>query len=125
MEFGLTCENLALKYYAPRHLNLEKLHERRVFRARPLLGPPAAEAKEKDLLHQLKLRPGHPSLHDDSYKNPVLLSSYVTEMGKIQKRSQTGLTWRSQREVGKAVRRARAMGLMPVMRRNVNDWIKS
>jgi small subunit ribosomal protein S18 len=81
----------------------------------PLLGPGAREARAADQLHRLRLRPGHPSLHDDSYKNPPLLSAYVSEMGKIKPRNATGLTRRSQREVGKAVRRARAMGLMPVM----------
>lgn len=88
----------------------------------PILGPSAAVAKKIDILHRLKLRPGHVSLHDDSYKNPVLLSEYVSEMGKIMGRKNTQLTRRSQREVGKAIRRARSMGLMPVMSKNAKAW---
>jgi small subunit ribosomal protein S18 len=47
--------------------------------------------------------------------NAKLLSAYVTSMGKIKSRNATGLTQRSQRLVGKAIRRARHMGIMPWM----------
>jgi small subunit ribosomal protein S18 len=57
-------------------------------------------------------------LHDDSYKNPAILANYVTEMGKIMPRASTGLTRKSQRMIGKAIRRARSMGLLPVMSRS-------
>lgn len=104
------------QYYAPSTLNAAEYdREGRPRPALPLLGPGAREARAGDELHRLGLRPGHPSLHDDSYKNPPLLSAYITDMGKIKPRNVTGLTRRSQREVGKAVRRARAMGLVPVM----------
>lgn len=66
-----------------------------------------------DPLKILQLNPAKPSLFDDSYKNPVFLSQWVTEMGRIQPRNRTELTRRSQRAVGKAIRRAQAMGLMP------------
>lgn len=51
--------------------------------------------------------------------NPVLLNEFVTEMGRIKGRNETKLTRRSQRFVGKAVRRARAMGIMPTLHRPV------
>ena len=86
-------------------------------RANPLLGPGRKEAEAQDILHQLRLNPGKPSLADDSYKNGALLSNYITEMGKIFGRAQTGLTRKSQRSIGKAVRRARAMGILPAMAR--------
>ena len=38
-------------------------------------------------------------------------------MGRIQPRNVTGLTRKSQRQVGKAIRRARAMGILPVLSR--------
>lgn len=38
-------------------------------------------------------------------------------MGKILPRNVTGLTRKSQRYVGKAIRRARAMGILPVLSR--------
>ena len=82
-----------------------------------MLGPSRKEAEAQDLLHISQLKPGKPSLHDDSYKNGAILSYYITEMGKIMPRSATGLTRKSQRNIGKAIRRARAMGLLPVMSR--------
>lgn len=123
--------DLSEQYYSPSTLNLENLSpgaaevaaSRQRRPAPPLLGPGAKEARKADPLHQLGLRPGHPSLHDDSYKNPVLLANYVTEMGKIRPRNLTGLTRRSQREIGKAIRRARSMGLMPVLsKKGVEGW---
>lgn len=50
--------------------------------------------------------------------NPFLVSKFVTNMGKIMNRQQTQLTWKNQRRVGKAVRRARSLGLMPYFA----DW---
>jgi small subunit ribosomal protein S18 len=44
--------------------------------------------------------------------NQELLYPFLTFMGKIQGRSQTGLSWKNQRRVGKAVRRARCMGVL-------------
>ncbi|KAG1049503.1 hypothetical protein G6F43_008169 [Rhizopus delemar] len=46
------------------------------------------------------------------YKNYKLLSNFVSDMGKILPREQTGLTAKNQRKLAKAVKRARAMGLM-------------
>ena len=101
--------------YAPKNLNLEHIYAQRTRRAPPLLGPSRSMAERTDEIFKLGLRPGHVSLHDDSYKNPVLLSNYVSVMGKIKPRKSSGLTRRSQREVAKAIRRAQNMGLMPVM----------
>jgi small subunit ribosomal protein S18 len=47
--------------------------------------------------------------------NDVLMSSFVTEMGKIKHRAETGLTTKSQRRLGKAIRRAKMMGVIPVL----------
>ena len=104
-------------YYNPSTLSYTSITQRPNRLARPLLGPSKAEAVQQDLIHQNGLKPGKPSLHDDSYKNAAILANYVTEMGKIMGRSATGLTRKSQRSVGKAVRRARSMGLLPVMSR--------
>ncbi|ORX68186.1 ribosomal protein S18 [Linderina pennispora] len=48
------------------------------------------------------------------YKNTYLLSNFVSEMGRIRPRHKTGLTAKSQRRVAKAIKRARAFGLMPI-----------
>lgn len=57
----------------------------------------------------------------DPLKEPLnvrLQSKFVTNIGKIMNRAQTQLTWRNQRRMGKAVRRARAMGVIPYFA----DW---
>ncbi|GAC96398.1 likely mitochondrial ribosomal protein S18 [Pseudozyma hubeiensis SY62] len=104
-------------YYNPSTLTYDSITQRPARLARPLLGPSKKEAVKNDLIHINNLNPAKPSLHDDSYKNAAILANYVTEMGKIMPRSSTGLTRKSQRSVGKAVRRARSMGLLPVMSR--------
>ncbi|CBQ71794.1 related to 30s ribosomal protein s18 [Sporisorium reilianum SRZ2] len=104
-------------YYNPSTLAYDSITQRPNRLARPLLGPTKAEAVQQDLIHINGLKPGKPSLNDDSYKNAAILANYVTEMGKIMPRASTGLTRKSQRAVGKAVRRARSMGLLPVMSR--------
>ncbi|KAJ2005917.1 hypothetical protein GGI04_002059 [Coemansia thaxteri] len=52
-----------------------------------------------------------------AYKNPSLLSNFVTDMGKIKPRYKTGLTPKSQRRIAQAIKRARAFGLIPVTSR--------
>jgi small subunit ribosomal protein S18 len=47
------------------------------------------------------------------------MSAFVTEMGKIKPRSVTNLTWRSQRKLGKAIRRAKMMGIIPQLSRKL------
>ncbi|KAJ2820421.1 hypothetical protein IWW50_005062 [Coemansia erecta] len=51
------------------------------------------------------------------YKNTMMLSSFVTDMGRIKPRYQTGLSAQSQRRVAQAIRRARSFGLIPVTSR--------
>jgi len=46
------------------------------------------------------------------YKDPETLGRYVTERGKIVPRSRTGLTAREQRDLTRAVKRARMLALM-------------
>ncbi|WFD41776.1 hypothetical protein MPSI1_000412 [Malassezia psittaci] len=114
------------QYYDPYTLNPSNMTFQPRRRALPLLGPPKREAIQKDPIHILGLNPAKPSLADDTYKNGPLLSEFVTEMGKIQPRNITGLTRKSQRYVGKAIRRARALGILPVMSRGRGskggDW---
>ena len=45
------------------------------------------------------------------------MSEFVTRMGRIKKRNETRLTWKNQRKLGKAVRRAKMMGIIPVLSR--------
>lgn len=98
-------------------MNPEHLRAQPRRRALPLLGPSKREAMKTDPLHILAINPAKPSLADDSYKNGAILSQFVSEMGKILPRNVTGLTRKSQRYIGKAIRRARAMGILPVLSR--------
>ena len=73
------------------------------------LGPGAKESRQMDLFYQLGLNPL------DEAMNSQLLSHFVTEMGKIKSRAETNLTWKSQRRLAKAIRRARQMGIIPIL----------
>lgn len=75
-------------------------------------GPGRAESENRDAFVQLNIDPLHEST------NARMLAHFVTDMGRIRKRAMTGLTWRSQRRMAKAVRRAKMMGLMPILRRD-------
>lgn len=75
---------------------------------RPYLGPSAKVSRRKDAFHQLGIDPLRESF------NPALLSNFVTDMGRVVSRAQTQLTWRSQRRLSKAIRRAKMMGIIPL-----------
>lgn len=85
------------------------------FRKQSPVGPAADVARFNDVFHQFNLDPLSQTL------NPKVLSNYVSEMGKILPRNRTGLTSRSQRRIGKAIRRAKMMGVIPVLSR-VQDY---
>lgn len=53
------------------------------------------------------------------WKNPVILSRFVTELGRIKPRGDTGLTAKNQRLLSRAIRRARAAGIMPTKYKSV------
>ncbi|WVF71189.1 ribosomal protein S18 [Kwoniella sp. CBS 6097] len=91
----------------PHSLTSSSLYpDQKPFARAPLLGPPRKIATKIDPFHLSKTSP---TTHD---LNPLFALSFVNQMGKIKGRAETGLTWKSQRKVGKLVRRARAMGLI-------------
>jgi small subunit ribosomal protein S18 len=47
------------------------------------------------------------------YKDQELLRKFMTERGKIMPRRLTGTTAKQQREIRRAIGRARVMGLLP------------
>lgn len=48
-----------------------------------------------------------------SYKNVELLSKFVTEQGSILSREETGLSQKQQRQLARAIKRARHLALLP------------
>ncbi|BGP52856.1 hypothetical protein JCM8202_003938 [Rhodotorula sphaerocarpa] len=92
---------------SPRHL-LQPYPPRPDFSQAFPLGPPTAYAHTHDPFIRYGIDPV-----EDSQLNPALLSEFVTSMGKIKPRGKTGLQRKTQRKVGKAIRRARSMGIMP------------
>lgn len=86
--------------------------------AKDALGPNRKKALQTDYFLNVPTPDGKGINPLNEYLNPELLSHFVTNMGKIMGRSQTQLTWKNQRRLGKAIRRARAMGLMPYF----GDW---
>ncbi|KDE05433.1 hypothetical protein MVLG_04228 [Microbotryum lychnidis-dioicae p1A1 Lamole] len=91
---------------SPRYLLIPYLPQPDRSLAYPL-GPPKSEALRLDPFVRLNIDPLA------SPMNPYLRSEYCTSMGKIKGRGKTGLQRRSQRRLGKAVRRARSMGIIP------------
>ena len=79
---------------------------------RPTIGP-GREARHSDVFLQLGIDPRR------EVDNVSLLSGYVTRLGKIQPRTVTGLTQRSQRLLGKAIKRAKHMGIIPILGNSV------
>ncbi|KAL8805071.1 MAG: hypothetical protein Q9182_002161 [Xanthomendoza sp. 2 TL-2023] len=63
--------------------------------------------KKRDVFNILGIHPV------DEYKNFSMMTEFVTSMGRIRHRRDTGLSGVNQRRVAKAVRRAVGMGLMP------------
>ena len=52
------------------------------------------------------------------YKDIDLLKLFVTEQGKILPRRVTGVTVQQQRKIAKAIKRARALALLPFVAKN-------
>ncbi|TEB30178.1 hypothetical protein FA13DRAFT_1792643 [Coprinellus micaceus] len=82
---------------------------------RPTVAPASKQARDGDIFYQLGVDPVSIAT------NASVLSKYITEMGQIQPRTQTRLTVKSQRRLGKAIRRARMMGVIPILSRISND----
>jgi ribosomal protein S18 len=77
------------------------------------------DTRYRESLRQRRRRPTPPTedpfevlgldpLHE--YKNFRLLTHFVSDMGKILPREQTGVSAKNQRKLAKAIKRARAMG---------------
>ena len=78
------------------------------FRAQPLdLG--VRRRKKVDLFIE------DPNLLVD-YKDPKLLSRFISERGRVLPRRMTGLTAYNQRQVTKAIKRAQHLALLPIVR---------
>lgn len=86
-----------------------RLNEPPPFRRRPAVGPPTSIARYNDVFHQFNIDPLSQAL------NPEILHAFVSEMGKVYGRNVTCLTSKSQRKLGKAIRRAKMMGVIPVL----------
>jgi len=52
------------------------------------------------------------------YKDIDLLKLFVTEQGKILPRRATGVTVQQQRQISKAIKRARVLSLLPFISQN-------
>lgn len=54
------------------------------------------------------------------YKDIDLLKLFITEQGKILPRRATGITVQHQREIARAIKRARILALLPFVTSNSN-----
>jgi ribosomal protein S18 len=104
---SLIPSSLSPQTYSPTRLVSDSLFRTPPRPPRPAyLGPSAPKSRQSDPFHILSVNPVNEAINAD------LVGSYLTQMGKIKSRAETGLTWKNQRRVGKMVRRARAMGLV-------------
>ena len=71
------------------------------------VAPASSTCRYHDPFYQLDLDPR------DFTTNSIVLSEYLSEMGQIQGRAQTRLTAKNQRLLGKTIRRAKMMGIIP------------
>ena len=55
------------------------------------------------------------------WKNPKMLSRYVSERGKMTPSRITAVSQKKQRELAKAIKRARFMALMPYVNKGNNS----
>jgi len=67
---------------------------------------------KKPMIKKLEVQAGKGPRHFD-YKDPEALKKLVTERGRIIPRSRSGLSAREQRELARAVKRARVLALLP------------
>lgn len=79
------------------------------------VGPGAQEALRKDAFQQLNIDPLKEA------NNPKVLKPFITSLGKIRPRSQTKLSWRTQRKVAKGIKRARQKGVLSTL--DNNDFV--
>ncbi|GAA6014887.1 hypothetical protein JCM11491_002149 [Sporobolomyces phaffii] len=95
------------QHLSPDHLLTPYLPRPNFALAHPL-GPPTAFGETHDPFVRYGIDPLRHAV-----MNPFWKAEFCTTMGKIKPRGKTGLQRKSQRRVGKAIRRARSMGLIP------------
>jgi small subunit ribosomal protein S18 len=79
------------------------------------LTPPSVEVKKKKYCRFKKS-----GIKYVDYKDPEFLKKFLNEQGKILPRRLTGTSLKYQRKVGKAIKRARQIALLPY----VTDMLK-
>lgn len=79
------------------------------------LTPPSVEVKKKKYCRFKKS-----GIKYVDYKDPEFLKKFLNEQGKILPRRITGTSLKYQRKVGKAIKRARQLALLPY----VTDMLK-
>ncbi|KAF8897681.1 ribosomal protein S18 [Infundibulicybe gibba] len=84
---------------------------------RAAVGPAPPVARYQDVFHQFGIDP------ITQAQNPTILNEYISDMGKIYGRNITGLTSKSQRRMGKAIRRAKMMGIIPILSKPTNNLV--
>lgn len=104
-----TYTNSSLSQYEPPAAKLGRTYSPAdlSFEARRPLLQATRQAGTVDQFENYQINPLH------EYKSYKLLSTFITDLGRIRTREQSGLSAKHQRQLGKAVRRARALSLLP------------
>ncbi|KAF8528806.1 hypothetical protein BU17DRAFT_37919, partial [Hysterangium stoloniferum] len=85
-------------------------------RTPPSVGPDSKTSLDNDTFRYLEIEPLREA------NNKILLRNFMTGMAKILPRSKTNLSWRSQRMVAQAIKRAKQKGILAVT--SNPDWHK-
>ncbi|OCH92897.1 hypothetical protein OBBRIDRAFT_772523 [Obba rivulosa] len=108
---------MCLQFLKPRDFKLDAVQtQKKRFHKPYAVGPDRADAERLDIFHQLEMDPLAECM------NSSLLSYFVTDMGRMKTRAETNLTWRNQRRLGKAIRRAKKMGIIPFFSKRPLDY---
>jgi small subunit ribosomal protein S18 len=76
--------------------------------------PKRPRREENDLMPMLKRGVKYlEGVNEIDYKDSELLKKFMTERGKITPQRITGTNAKQQRQIKRAIRRARVMGLLP------------
>ncbi|KIL00033.1 hypothetical protein PAXRUDRAFT_822055 [Paxillus rubicundulus Ve08.2h10] len=97
-------------FIRPHYWSHEHRFEKKLLRLKlSQVGPGRREARDRDILRHFDIDP----LWETS--NSTLLAAFLTEMGKIRPRTQTRVSTKTQRRIAKAIRRAKMMGVIPLL----------
>lgn len=76
-------------------------------------GAPKKPRRDRDDMNARRMSKHMEGVTSFDYKDQEMLRKFMTERGKVMPRRITGATAKQQRQLKRAIRRSRVMGLLP------------